>query len=193
MRSKRVALYLAPALTIIIGLVLMINSVGTTVFICRLIGIVLIISGVIFTGSSLLNLNSVTHRYSAIPGLIQLIIGIFIAARPDKLVGMITVIVGIIILVQSFSILDHAFETKFVGYRLWWITAIIALIMAVLGIVVIVNPFGAVSAALKFTGIVLIIQGISDIITRYRADKIIDEIKKRTGTDYIDAEYTIKK
>lgn len=193
MRSKRVALYLAPVLTIIIGLILMINSVGTTVFICRLIGIVLIISGVIFTGSSLLNLNSVTHRYSAIPGLIQLIIGIFIAARPDKLVGMITVIVGIIILVQSFSILDHAFETKFVGYRLWWITAIIALIMAVLGIVVIVNPFGAVSAALKFTGIVLIIQGISDIITRYRADKIIDEIKKRTGTDYIDAEYTIKK
>ena len=193
MRSKRVALYLAPVLTIIIGLILMINSVGTTVFICRLIGIVLIISGVIFTGSSLLNLNSVTHRYSAIPGVIQLIIGIFIAARPDKLVGMITVIVGIIILVQSFSILDHAFETKFVGYRLWWITAIIALIMAVLGIVVIVNPFGAVSAALKFTGIVLIIQGISDIITRYRADKIIDEIKKRTGTDYIDAEYTIKK
>ena len=173
MRSKRVALYLAPVLTIIIGLIL--------------------ISGSIFTGSSLLNLNSVTHRYSAIPGLIQLIIGIFIAARPDKLVGMITVIVGIIILVQSFSILDHAFETKFVGYRLWWITAIIALIMAVLGIVVIVNPFGAVSAALKFTGIVLIIQGISDIITRYRADKIIDEIKKRTGTDYIDAEYTIKK
>lgn len=193
MRSKRVALYLAPVLTIIIGLILMINSVGTTVFICRLIGIVLIISGVIFTGSSLLNLNSVTHRYSAIPGLIQLIIGIFIAARPDKLVGMITVIVGIIILVQSFSILDHAFETKFVGYRLWWITAIIALIMAVLGIVVIVNPFGAVSAALKFTGIVLIVQGISDIITRYRANKIIDEIKKRTGTDYIDAEYTIKK
>lgn len=193
MRSKRFALYLAPVLTIIIGLILMINSVGTTVFICRAIGIVLIVSGVIFTGSALLNINSVTHRYSAIPGIIQLLIGIFIAARPEKLVGILTIIIGIIILVQSFSILDHAFETKFVGYRLWWITAVIALIMAVLGIVVIVNPFGAVSAALKFTGIVLIVQGISDIITRYRTNKIIDSIKKQNGTDYIDAEYTIKK
>jgi|GEM_PF-5000822 len=193
MRSKRFALYLAPVLTIVIGLILMINSVGTTVFICRAIGIVLIVSGVIFTGSALLNINSVTHRYSAIPGIIQLLIGIFIAACPEKLVGILTIIIGIIILVQSFSILDHAFETKFVGYRLWWITAVIALIMAVLGIVVIVNPFGAVSAALKFTGIVLIVQGISDIITRYRTNKIIDSIKKQNGTDYIDAEYTIKK
>ena len=45
---------------------------------------------------------------------------------------------------------------------------------------------------MKFTGFVLIVQGITDAVTRYRADKIIEKLKKQANGDYIDADYTIK-
>ncbi|MGN0553586.1 MAG: HdeD family acid-resistance protein [Oscillospiraceae bacterium] len=192
MKSNRVALFIAPVLTIVIGIILIANSVETTVLICRIIGIILLMSGVFFTGSSLLNMNSMMRKISIVPGLIQLILGLFIMIRPDKIVGMITIIIGIIVLVQSFGILEHGLETKMLGYKLWWGTAALAVTMAILGIIIIVNPFGAVSAAMKFTGVVLVIQGVSDIITRYKADKVIEKMKDRGSNDYIDTDYTIK-
>lgn len=192
MKSNKLALFIAPVLTIIVGIILFANSVETTVLICRIIGIILLMSGVFFTGSSLLNMNSMMRKINLVPGLIQLLLGLFITVRPDKIVGFITIIIGIIVLVQSFGILEHGLETKFLGYKIWWVTAVIAVVMAILGIIIIVNPFGAVSAAMKFTGIVLVIQGVSDIITRYKADKIIEKMKNNSGNDYIDTDYTIK-
>lgn len=192
MKSNKLALFIAPILTIVIGIILIANSLETTVLICRIIGIILLMSGVFFTGSSLLNMNSMMRKISIVPGLIQLILGLFIMIRPDKIVGMITIIIGIIVLVQSFGILEHGLETQMLGYKLWWGTAALAVTMAILGIIIIVNPFGAVSAAMKFTGVVLVIQGVSDIITRYKADKVIEKMKDRGSDDYIDTDYTIK-
>lgn len=190
MKTNKLGLFITPILTIIVGIILIVNSVEATVMICRVIGIILLMSGVFFTGASLLNMNSTVQKFNLVPGLIQLLLGLYITVRPGNIVGFITVIIGIIVLFQSFSILEHGLETKFLGYKIWWITAIFAVIMAVLGIVIIVNPFGAISAAMKFTGFVLIVQGIIDAVTRYRADKIIDNIKNHSG--YIDTDCTIK-
>lgn len=192
MRSNKLALFIAPLLTIVVGIILIANSVETTVFICRIIGIILLMSGIFFTGASLLNMNSVIRKINLVPGIIQLLLGLFITIRPDRIVGIITIIIGIIVLVQSFGILEHGLETKFLGYRIWWVTALIAVVMAILGIIIIVNPFGAVSVAMKFTGAVLVIQGVSDIITRYKCDKVIEKMRSQGGNNYIDTDYTIK-
>lgn len=191
-KTNKLALFIAPVLTVIVGLILVFNSVAATVMICRIIGIILLMSGLFFTGASLLNMDSPVQKFNLVPGLIQLAIGLFITIRPDKIVGFFTIVIGVIVLVQSFNILEHGLETKYLGYKQWWITALFAIVMAVLGIVIIVNPFGAVSAAMKFTGFVLIIQGITDAVTRYRADKVIEKLKKQANGDYIDANYTIK-
>ncbi len=191
-KTNKLALFIAPVLTVIVGIILIVNSVQATVVICRVIGIILLMSGLFFTGASLLNMNSPVRKFNLVPGLIQLLLGLFITIRPDRIVGFITIVIGVVVLVQSFGILEHGLETKFLGYKLWWITALFAVVMAVLGIVIIVNPFGAVSVAMKFTGFVLIVQGITDAVTRYRADKIIEKLKKQANGDYIDADYTIK-
>ena len=191
-KTNKLALFIAPVLTVIVGIILIANSVQATVVICRVIGIILLMSGLFFTGASLLNMNSPVQKFNLVPSLIQLLLGLFITVRPDRIVGFITIVIGVVVLVQSFGILEHGLETKFLGYKLWWITALFAVVMAVLGIVIIVNPFGAVSVAMKFTGFVLIVQGITDAVTRYRADKIIEKLKKQANGDYIDADYTIK-
>lgn len=190
MKSKKLGLFIAPVLTIIVGIILVANSVQATVMICRVIGIILLMSGIFFSGASLLNMNSPVRKFNLIPGLIQLFLGLYITVRPDKIIGFITIIIGVIVLVQSFNILEHGLETKFLGYKIWWVTAAFAVLMAILGIVIIINPFGAVSVAMKFTGFVLIVQGVLDAVTRYRADRIIEKMKG--SSEYIDANYTIK-
>lgn len=192
MKKNKLALFIAPVLTVIVGIILIANSVQATVVICRVIGIILLMSGLFFTGASLLNMNSPVQKFNLVPGLIQLLLGFYITIRPDRIVSFITVIIGVVVLVQSFGILEHGLETKYLGYKIWWVTAILAVIMAVLGIVIIVNPFGAVSVAMKFTGFVLIVQGITDAVTRYRADKVIEKLKKQANGDYIDTDCTIK-
>lgn len=187
MKSKKIAALASPILTVIIGIILFANSVGSTVLVCRIIGIILLISGAFFTGSSLL--NGTIHKFGIILGVFQLILGLFITSRPDKMVAFITVFIGIIVLVKSIGLLEHGLENKAIGLSLWWVTASLALIMAVLGIIIIFNPFGAVSTVMKFAGIIIIIQGISDIVALIKADKA----SNRNSGDFIEADYTIKK
>lgn len=187
MKSKKLAALASPILTVIIGIILFANSVGSTVLVCRIIGIILLISGIFFTGSSLL--NGTLHKFGVIPGAFQLILGLFITSRPDKMVAFLTVFIGIIVLVKSIGLLEHGLENKALGLSLWWVTASLALIMAVLGIIIIFNPFGAVSTVMKLAGIVIIIQGISDIAALIKADRASNE---KNG-DFIEADYTIKK
>lgn len=191
-KTNKLALFIAPVLTVIVGVILIANSFQATVVICRVIGIILLMSGLFFTGASLLNMNSPVQKFNLVPGLIQLLLGLFITVHPDRIVGFITIVIGIVILVQSFGILEHGLETKFLGYKIWWVTALLAVVMAALGIIIIINPFDAISVAMKFTGFVLIVQGIMDAVTRYRADKIIEKLKKQANGNYIDADYTIK-
>lgn len=192
MKTNKLALFIAPVLTVIVGIILIANSAQATVVICRVIGIILLMSGIFFTGASLLNLNSPMQKFNLVPGLIQLLLGLYITIRPQRIVGFFTVVIGIVVLVQSFGILEHGLETKYLGYKIWWVTALLAVIMAVLGVLIIINPFDAASVAMKFTGFVLIIQGITDAVTRYRADKVIEKLKKAANGDYIDTDCTIK-
>lgn len=192
MKKNKLALFIAPVLTIIVGIILIANSVQATVVICRIIGIILLMSGLFFTGASLLNMSSPVQKFNLVPGLIQLLLGLYITIRPDRIVNFITIIIGVVVLVQSFGILEHGLETKYLGYKMWWITALIAVVMAVLGILIIVNPFNAVAVAMKFTGFVLVVQGITDAVTRYRADKVIEKLKKQANGDYIDTDCTVK-
>lgn len=183
--KKLIASLASPILTVIIGIILIANSVGSTVLICRIIGIILLISGAFFTGSSLL--NGSLHRFGVIPGAFQLILGLIITSRPDKMIAFLTVFIGIIVLVKSIGLLEHSLENKKLGFSFWWVSATIAVIMAVLGIIIIFNPFGAVSTVMKVAGTIIIVQGISDIIAIIRSDKL----SKNSG--FIEADYTIKK
>lgn len=184
LKKTKLNLILASILTVIIGLILVLNPVNATVFICRTVGIILLATGLFITGSYFLNIGQNVGGSSLIAGLIELALGIWISLRPDSFVQFLTVILGFIMLVHSFVMLQSAIEIKLFGIKRWWLLLITALLTLILGMIIIISPFATIAVTMTIAGISLIADGIIGIITTIlisRAEKIISEAMQKTG------------
>lgn len=184
LKKTKLNLILASILTVIIGLILVLNPVNATVFICRTVGIILLATGLFITGSYFLNIGQNVGGSSLIAGLIELALGIWISLRPDSFVQFLTVILGFIMLVHSFVMLQSAIEIKLFGIKRWWLLLITALLTLILGMIIIISPFATIAVTMTIAGISLIADGIIGIITTIlisRAEKLISEAMQQTG------------
>lgn len=184
LKKTKLNLILASILTVIIGLILVLNPVNATVFICRTVGIILLATGLFITGSYFLNMGQNVGGSSLIAGLIELALGIWVSLRPDSFVQFLTVILGFIMLVHSFVMLQSAIEIKLFGIKRWWLLLITALLTLILGMIIIISPFATIAVTMTIAGISLIADGIIGIITTIlisRAEKMINEAMQQTG------------
>ena len=88
---------------------------------------------------------------------------------------------------HGISDIKMAFETKANGYEKWWSPMILGIISLALGIICIVNAFGVVSLAMKFIGVALIYDGISDLWIVSRTAKAAKAMKQEA--DALDVDY----
>lgn len=184
LKKTKLNLIFASILTVIIGLILVLNPVNATVFICRTVGIILLATGLFITGSYFLNIGQNVGGSSLIAGLIELALGIWISLRPDSFVQFLTVILGFIMLVHSFVMLQSAIEIKLFGIKRWWLLLITALLTLILGMIIIISPFATIAVTMTIAGISLIADGIIGIVVTVlisRAEKMINEAIQQTG------------
>ena len=59
----------------------------------------------------------------------------------------------------------------------WWIEAIVASLMVVMGVVALFNPFGSSTVLMMFVGIVLMVEGLSDLISIIRISSFIKNLR----------------
>ena len=152
---------LSALLCVVLGVVLIIWSDETISAICMLLAFGLIVMGVVnlvgyFTNHRLTSFNGML-------GLILVLVGIWLFARPEYIAMIIPIVIGVMLAVHGISDIKMAFETKANGYEKWWSPMILGIISLALGIICIVNAFGVVSLAMKFIGVALIYDGISDL------------------------------
>ena len=60
----------------------------------------------------------------------------------------------------------------------WWIEAVCAAVMIILGIVVLLNPFATVAAVMLFIGVVFVFEGAWDLVSILYISKITKEFNK---------------
>lgn len=66
-----------------------------------------------------------------------------------------------------------------IGAKMWWTILILAAVIIGLGLVVVFNPFSTAMVFTIFAGIVLIFNGISDIVTTIYVSHIYKELAKK--------------
>ena len=165
--------------------VLIIWSDETISAICMLLAFGLIVMGVVnlvgyFTNHRLTSFNGML-------GLILVLVGIWLFARPEYIAMIIPIVIGVMLAVHGISDIKMAFETKANGYEKWWSPMILGIISLALGIICIVNAFGVVSLAMKFIGVALIYDGISDLWIVSRTAKAAKAMKQEA--DALDVDY----
>ena len=104
-------------------------------------------------------------RHDFAKGLIALLLGVFLLLNPNVLLGILPVVLGLVLLVDSAIRLQKAFDLIRLGAVNWWIVLLLALATGIVGIIILVNPFRVASALLMFIGIGLLLNGFSDLWT----------------------------
>lgn len=117
-----------------------------------------------------------------VAGIILTGIGIFLLLTPEVVISIIPFIIGLLILFHSIMKIQRALQLKRVNYEKWWSMLILSLITAVLGALIIYNPFKTVSMMVRAIGIVLIVDGVINLASIFftahtvkKMTKIIDE------------------
>jgi uncharacterized membrane protein HdeD (DUF308 family) len=98
-------------------------------------------------------------------GIIGTVAGTYILLNPKFITSIIPLISGLIIIVNALNKIKQSAELKSSNYDKWWYTLVSAIVLLALGFILIANPFAAVEAIIRALGIILIVDGIYDILT----------------------------
>lgn len=151
-------------LCVILGLVLVLRPGLSMRIVCTAVGVVLIVSGVMrmiayFTARD----GSLYSQANLIFGIVLTVVGIWIVMKPDKVMAIIPIIVGIVIAIHGLHNLQQALELWRVKYDRWWVALILGVLTVGFGVLLICRPFAAIDTVVMLIGFFLIYDGLSNV------------------------------
>lgn len=176
---------LSALLCIALGVVIIVWPAETIKIFCWVIALGLGIMGAIYLISYFT--NKLIHPFSGILGLIVLLVGVWIFLKPESVVSLIPIVIGVILAIHGIQDLKLAIEAKGNQYDKWWTMMIIALLSLVFGALCIVRAFGVVKLATQLIGVALIYDGISDLWIVNRITRAAKAAKQES--EALDVEY----
>ncbi|MDD3368903.1 MAG: DUF308 domain-containing protein [Lachnospiraceae bacterium] len=176
---------LSALLCVIFGIVLLIWPDNTTRIFCMSIGGILLAIGVIkilvfaFTHD-----GTLYSKGNLLLAIILCVIGAWIMIRPEGVIRLIPIMMGIIIVLHGVGDLRRVMQLMKGGYEKWWIALILALVTLGLGAVLILRPFQSVDFVVRILGAILILDGASDVWILHKVSVI------SRGVTTVDVEVT---
>lgn len=172
-------------LYIAIGIVLLLFPKTTATTVCYVAGGAAIAAGLIIVCIYLFrDAKKNAYRNDFVCGLLAVLIGIFIICRVELVLGLIPFILGIAVMVSGFIKLQSCIDVRRMGYGNGLTLFLLALVNVVLGIILIIDPFGTTFVLFVIIGIGLIFSGLSDLFaTIYLSHKVKDFLNGTNLTD----------
>lgn len=151
-------------LCVLLGLVLVLRPGLSVRIVCTAVGIVLILSGVTriidwFCARD----GSMYAQMNLIFGIVLVVVGVWIVVKPDKVLAIIPIIVGIVIGMHGLNNLKQAIELWRDKYDKWWVAFILGALTVGFGVLLICRPFAAIDTVVMLIGFFMIYDGLSNI------------------------------
>lgn len=164
---------------IVFGLIMITFPEFINDFFSTIVGLVVLIFGASQLASyASFGSYTASAKYTLLLGLCLSIFGIYILFNPKFISSIIPTISGIIIIVDAINKIKQTIELKKVKYNKWWINLIASIVLLVLGIILIKNPFNAVSLMIRILGIIILVDGIYDLSTINLYSKKLKKVVK---------------
>ena len=132
------------------------------------------------------DLYRLAFQYDLPLGILLIILGIVMLARPGSLMTFVCVSVGLYILTDSLFRIRISAEARKFGLHEWWLILAMAVIAAVCGLLLLIRPGEGSKLLVTVLGISLLAEGIMSLATVLTAVKII----RHQQPDVIEAEWT---
>ncbi|MDE6639966.1 MAG: DUF308 domain-containing protein [Acetatifactor sp.] len=157
-----------------------------------MIGVVLIVGGAVSMISYLLrDAHQNYYHNDFLHGLIGIAAGILVLVKMDIIIGLISFLLGTLVLVSGCSKLQDVIDMKRLECGNWIVMLIIAAVNVGFGILLICNPFSWTTLLFRLLGIGLLLSGVIDCVsTFYFAGRIRRYLDSLTAVDSTYVEVT---
>ena len=146
-----------------------------------IIGIALLICGIYSIVKFIVNPRSF-FKFELVYGILNIIIGMFAVFKPIDLTNFLTVMVGIWLIITSVFKLPLIIELKKHKDNSWLFDLTVVVLTLVMGIMLIVDPFNGFIALTIYSGIIILMYALIDIVEqmylRKRAKTILKFFSK---------------
>lgn len=150
--------------TMVLGLVMVFWPGISAVAICYLMGAVCIAAGIYEIIRYFdLGLIGVLFRYDLFLGIMSVLAGVLLLLHPNGALVILPVILGFYIILASVFSIQISTEARHFGFSGWWGALLLGIAGAVLGVLMIFDPFKGAKALMIFTGISLLVTGVESI------------------------------
>lgn len=164
---------------ILFGATLVVWPDVSSKIVCIGLGAVLALSGIVNLITFFAQRDgSLLSQINLLAGIILTVLGGWVIFNPDVLIKIIPVVIGVVVAVHGVHNLLQALELFRNKYSKWWVALLLGALTVGLGILLICNPFEAVSTVVVLIGVFLIYDGVSDIWIISRVSKTAREIKE---------------
>ena len=161
-------------LALILGVFMLINPAITYEMMTLLLGLALLIFGVIEMIVGIFSRNIFVSRAAVIIGaVLNIVLGILLAANPGIAALTLPLILGMWMLYQSFMTISYAGDLKNFKVKGYGLTLFCGIVLLVLAMLILLRPMtlGVVTVAV-YIAISFIIYGLSEIVSPFRLKAI---------------------
>ena len=152
-------------LLLIIGIILVVNPVVTLSVVTYSLEIILITWGII----TIVNFVRVESKYDVfslgfVQGVACILLALFLIVNPTIIITILPICIGILMVISSLSRMQVAIKLSAWGQRTSLVYIFLAIIMFVVGLAVICNPFTTAAVFVRMLGTGIIVYSVIDII-----------------------------
>lgn len=145
------------------GILFLIFPGGSLHVAVRILGIGLILAGVISAGNEIAKKVDKSD-IKLIGFLVEILAGIVLLAAPNFVLNAFPFIAGLIILVMGIVDVVRAVQVLLETVDGWKMHVALAALTVIVGIIIMINPFGSLKLAVRVIGVILIYHAVTGIL-----------------------------
>lgn len=178
-RNMKINYVTASILYLVLGLVLLIWPGITSSVICLVFGVLLLIYGAVTIIAFLIRDSKAgSFLFDLVLGIVGVALGLLLLLRPDILLSILPVVLGIYIIIDALLNVKRAIELHRMAYQRWWVILVLSLVSAALGVVILLRPYLTAEMLIRVIGFVFLYTGISDLWTLFKLGRVTKSWRK---------------
>lgn len=178
-KKLKSAVGISAVITLVLGIVFLFRPIGALSTIARIVGTIVIISGLLDV------LHSITEKRnrelnigSVVVGVVKCVFGVFIIVDAAQILSLFSIIFSILIIIFGVNGITHALQLKYGNIPGWQGNLVVFAVVLAAGIVLLFDPFGTISITARVMGAVLIVNAVNELVTLHRLRNMQEQLSR---------------
>lgn len=170
-------------LYILLGITLIVWPEMSALTLCKLFGAIILILGIMEIISFFRNEAFLSYGYlNQAQGILYIVLGILMLISPRAVISALPLMLGFVIIIDSSLRFQLALNLQRLSYSKWWLYLCFALVTAILGVLLLFNPFEGSIVLTIYIGVSLVVNGAINLWGIIYVKKIINLFKGKDRT-----------